>query len=452
MHAVRVLALGALALPLLLLVAAPALAAPGDVLGHNLYFQGGVNGDDTGWVVKVDPVGDPFFGADSATGPASQEMLTWATSPIGAYWWEQHWNGSAGTYDFVHDMGIDGGGNVYLAGATNNSGAGLDYILLRYLNNGTYSRARLYNGPLSSDDEAMAVTVDTAGNACMTGNSLGAGGDRDIVTVMVDATGVQTWADRVDSRWHGDDDGLAIARSGSWIYVAGNVFHPGHGADLVLIKYDAATGKRVWTRYYDDPLHRNEHVSDVIATPTSVYVCGSGKSGAIKPGDAMLVRFSSSGARKWVRFFTGGWGGFDEGFMDAQRTVNGAVAVTGIACRPGSAQDMATVVYRNNGSIRWARFKSSSGTRSDVAFALDVDGSGRIYITGALRRAAGTSVVRTICYGPAGGTVWSTPFPVSPTGDDAAYDIEVGGTSVWVTGTSFQPATGNDFLTIRYER
>jgi len=440
------------ALLILLATAAPALAVAGDVLWDDQVFHTGVVGDDIGRAMYVDALGNPIIAAQSATGASTQELLTWSYQPTGIWRWEAHWNSAASTFATVNDMALDGTGAPYIVGATQTAVTGTDMYLVRYGNAGGVSRDSFFDGAANGDDEAMAVCADAVGNAYFTGTSEAADGDMDVATVRIDATGVQTWAKLYNSPYDRFDGGFAIALSGNALYVAGRSNRVGHGDDIILIKYNAATGARQWVRRYDDSLHRNEWVSDVIATSTSVYLCGGGKFTATKGGDALIARYSSGGAQKWVKFLSGGSSAWDERFLDLQRAPNGNIVACGYVSRRASQQDWATVAYRTGGSIRWGRFLTSNGRRPDAATALDIDGNGKVYVTGSTKMALTGRDVWTVCYAPAGATEWNTGWNGADSGDDMANDIEVSTGSVWITGTTWTTANGNDMLTIKYQK
>jgi hypothetical protein len=438
-----------------LVCAAPALAVPGDVLWADQVFHSGVVGDDIGKVVKVDTGNDPIIAAESATGVSTQELLSWSYTPAGLWRWEGHWDGPGSTFEVVNDMALDGSGTSYTVGSTQIPAEGADTYLVRRDDSGVFSHQSFYNGPANGDDEAMAVTVDASGNAWYTGMSQDVDGDMDVVTVRVDSTGVQAWAKRYNSPYDRFDGGFAIARSGNALYVAGTSNRIGHGDDLLLIRYNATTGARVWVRRYDDTLHRNEFVADVVATANDVYVCGAGKVGAVTAGDAMLARYSSGGVKKWVTYFNGG-GGLDEHFVDMQRAPNGTIVVTGVASKRASGQDWVTIAYRPDSTIRWGKTLTSPSPpkRADVAAALDIDANGKIYVTGTIQVDTHGADICTVCYGATGVTQWITdpPWNGADSGDDTPWDIEVAGDGVYVTGSTYVTANGNDMVTIKYEK
>ena len=457
MIAKRTGVVAALAVGLLLIVAAPAFAVPGDVLWSDQVHASGVVGDDTGRVLKVDGLGNAIIAGQWATTASLQQTTVMSYTPLAATRWPGPlWSGPGSTFETVSGMAIDSAGDSFTVGSTSTATGG-DMYMLTVGSDGTSWVAKTYNGPADGNDEGMAVAVNAAGEAWYTGISEDTDGDMDVATTYVNAVGIQTWTKRYNSPYDRFDGGFAIAVNGNALYVAGISNRKGHGDDLILIRYNATTGARIWVRRYDDPLHRSELVSDIVATATDVYLCGSGKFGAVKGGDAMIARYSSSGVRKWVKFFSGG-GIFDENFADMQRAPSGHIIVTGFASRTAYQQDWATVSYRTNGTVRWARWLTSTGKKSDIASALDIAG-GRIYVTGSVESATHGSDVRTVCYSatsPIGKTLWGTGGSAFwnglDDGDDVPWDVEVSSGAVWVTGTTFVAANGMDMLTIKYEK
>jgi hypothetical protein len=437
----------ALAVGLLLVVAAPALAVPGTLMWQDAVFHTGVVGDDVGVAVNIDGADNPVIAAKSATGVDMFEYLYWSYTPTGIWRGEGHWNGPTGSFETVNDQALDGAGRAMVVGGTNVAVSGDMYLVCRD-NAGAFVWQDIYAGPAGGNDEAMAVAVDPSGDVFYTGMSEAKDGDMDVLTVMVDQDGTRVWADRYNSPYDRFDAGFAITRVGNSVYVAGTSNRTGHGDDLLLIRYNALNGNRTWVRRYDDLLHRNEFVSDVIATSTSVYVSGGGK------GDAMLARYSTSGVRQWVSFFNAG--GPDEIYTDLQRAPNGNIIVTGIGWRASTMQDWLTVAYRTNGQRRWWKWLTTVGKKSDAPAALDVDTDGRIYVTGSVASTANGADVRTVCYSSTGATVWGdgdTAFWNGfDNGDDVPWDIEVSSDAVWVVGTTYTVANGLDFLTLKYEK
>ena len=189
---------------------------------------------------------------------------------------------------------------LYVAGTTQGLTTGNDIVLLKvgdglfgYLP-GEVVWAKTASATVGRDDEAEAVAMDKAGNVYVTGGAESADGTMDVITVKFLPDGTVAWKKRHNNATTRFDRGLAIAVYGSSVYVAGLSNRSGHGDDLVLLKYTTG-GERKWVRYFDDPLNRHESVTGIAVAGTAVYVCGSGKATATKPGDALLVKFRTDG-------------------------------------------------------------------------------------------------------------------------------------------------------------
>jgi hypothetical protein len=157
--------------------------------------------------------------------------------------------------------------------------------------------------------------------------------------------------------------------------------------------------------------------------------------------------------QKWVKYFSGG-GAYDEDFLDMQRASNGNIIVTGVVSKKGSGQDWETIAYRPDGTIRWGKGVTSVLKQSDVPAALEIYGS-RVYVTGSVQTDAHDTDVFAVGYALANGdTVWGSGLPWDGTdgGDDTPWDIAVSSDGVYVTGSTYTTANGNDMLTIKYEK
>jgi hypothetical protein len=142
--------------------------------------------------------------------------------------------------DSGSDIAIDGAGNIYITGSTYSSGTGdSNAFIAKYDSVGTSLLNITWGG--GNDDAANGITVDGAGNICITGetSSFGAG-QYDAFIVKYDSTGTSL----LNITWGGSngDSGNGIALDGSGnIYITGgfNRFVEG-SEDAFIAKYDSA--------------------------------------------------------------------------------------------------------------------------------------------------------------------------------------------------------------------
>ncbi|MHA2227230.1 MAG: ABC transporter substrate-binding protein, partial [Candidatus Hodarchaeales archaeon] len=101
---------------------------------------------------------------------------------------------------------------------------------------------------------------------------------------------------------------------------------------------------------------------------------------------------------------------------------------------------------------RWAARYNGPGNRGDGASAMAVDASGNIYVTGRSWGSGTGSDYATIKYDPAGTEQWVTRYNGLENGNDVAYAIAVDASgNIYVTGRSSGSGTYDDYATIKYD-
>jgi len=156
----------------------------------------------------------------------------------------------------------------------------------------------------------------------------------------------------------------------------------------------------------------------------------------------------------WVRRYNG-----PVNYWDQARAIavdgSGNVYVTGRSAQdstyPIPYSDYATIKYYANGDTAWVRRYNGPGNGNDWAYAIAVDGSGNVYVTGGSVGSVTSSDYATVKYYPNGDTAWVRTYNGPGNSSDGACDIAVDGSgNVYVTGTSFGSGTDRDYTTIKY--
>jgi hypothetical protein len=83
---------------------------------------------------------------------------------------------------------VDGAGNVYVTGSSWGSETRDDYATVKYNSAGIQKGVTTYNGPGNGDDKAVALAVDGAGNAYVTGYSYDSNSGFDYATIKYTQT------------------------------------------------------------------------------------------------------------------------------------------------------------------------------------------------------------------------------------------------------------------------
>ena len=128
---------------------------------------------------------------------------------------------------------------------------------------------------------------------------------------------------------------------------------------------------------------------------------------------------------------------------------SGNVYVTGVSYN-GANDDYLTVAYDSAGTELWAKVKNGAANSYDYAYALAVDGSGNVYVTGISYNGSDYDYL-TVAYDSAGTELWAKVKNGAANSDNRAYALAVDGSgNVYVTGYSYNGAN-YDYLTVAYD-
>jgi hypothetical protein len=445
---VMAVAVTCLALVCLASVATPAaLAYPGEFVSSSTWRAASVNDLDYGVKIESTSIGGLWAAGVCSPSAGTQRVFAQSLDSSGGYLWGDIW--PDGTESDLYDLAVEPFGTSYAVGTiVSVVDGGTDYGIAACYGYGALAWRASYDGP-KKNDEALAVAADSD-SVCVTGMSQARDGDMDVVTIKYDgASGARLWTKRYNGPWDRQDRGLAVTIRGSSIYVAGVVSRSDHSFDTVLIKYSTA-GRFMWARTYDSGRGGTEWVTGLVATGSAVYMSGYGKADAgFTSADALLLKYTSSGSRSWARYSGGQTGQFDL-WADIGIAPGGYVNVTGSMHRSGTGTDMATASYRPAGTRRWLRMASSTGHNRDANQALVIADDGRTYVAGDVT-GPGDEDMSCICYAADGTREWWSSYSFG-LGDDTAHDIALTSGGVWLAGSCSTLDYGTDFGLVCYSR
>lgn len=395
--------------------------------------------------VAVDGSGNVYVtGFVSAS--AATDYLTIKYDATGAPKWTAHYNGPASDYDAAARIAVDGSGNVYVTGSSYNASGNSDFATVKYDANGVQQWAARYNGPANNADGAIALAVDGSGNVYVAGNSYNASGNPDYLTLKYNSAGVQQWEARYDGTGNDFDLLMALAVDGSGnVYVTGRSLNVDGNYDYATIKYNAA-GVQQWLAPYNGPDELEDYGAALAVDGSgNVYVTGTSENTGGGWNYATL-KYNAGGAQQWEARYNGPASGSKEAralALDA----TGNVYVTGDAFT-GANFDYATVKYNNAGTQLWAKLYNGPANSTDAAYDLAVDGSD-IYVTGYSYDAGGYSDYATVKYNAGGVEQCAARYngPANSDDDANALAIDAGG-NVYVTGRSY--GLDVDYATVKY--
>jgi len=153
----------------------------------------------------------------------------------------------------------------------------------------------------------------------------------------------------------------------------------------------------------------------------------------------------------WVRSYNGP-GNDDDRAWAMVVDDSGRVCVTGYFTGTGGNPDVATIKYLPNGDTAWVRTYNGPGNHVDWAQALAIDASYNVYVTGKCYESGTSFDYVTIKYTPEGDTAWLRRYNGPGNGTDDAYAIAVSDSGyIYVTGSSSGDGTSADYATVKYD-
>ncbi|MBI3509388.1 MAG: SBBP repeat-containing protein [Bacteroidetes bacterium] len=310
-----------------------------------------------------------------------------------------------------------------------------------------------YSSAGNNVDRAKKMVVDAAGNSFVVGTSWN-GANYDIVTEKFNTNGVPTWTATYNGTGNAYDEARAIALDPSGnVYVTGYSAGPASNYDIVTIKYNAA-GAQQWASRYNGSANGFDEGYDVMADAAgNVYVTG-GAEVTSNSTDFMTIKYNAAGAQQWASNYNFSGANIDEAYamtMDA----SGNIFVTGYSYTSAANDfDIATIKYNNSGAQQWVSRYNGPGTNFDASTDIALDASGNIFVCGYAR---GTLSVTdydavTIKINAAGAQQWAKTYNGPGNDYDRANAITIlPDGNVAITGRSVGTiSTAEDMITILY--
>jgi uncharacterized delta-60 repeat protein len=329
-------------------------------------------------------------------------------------------------------IAVDGSGNVVVMGG--------NYYTAKYATaDGTLLWERQYTWPPGISQTARALTVDAAGNVIVTGDS---------ATVKYAANGAFIWDRRYPIRGVPkavvvDPDGNALVAGYAIVQDEENfLFNHYH-----LTKYAAADGSMLWEK-----LGTRGSPAAVARGDGSIVMVGTSRIGWNAYDDAYTVKYEVvDGTLLWEQRYNVLANNPD--FAAAVAIdADGNVVVTGESVGSEGNPDYYTVKYvGTTGTRLWEKRYNGPGNGTDRATAIAVDQSGNVIVTGYAWNGTNWDWA-TVKYGAADGALlWERRYDGPGHGDDTAYAVAVDRSgNVVVTGDSTGTVGGNDVYTVKY--
>lgn len=312
--------------------------------------------------------------------------------------------------------------------------------------------ASRYTSAGSNTDRAVDIDRDTTGNVIVTGTSWN-GSNFDIVTVKYDPAGNQLWASSFNGSGNGFDEARSIdVDDNGNSYITGYTLSTGNDYNIITIKYDAS-GNQMWATTYNGTANGFDEGYDVTSDAAgNVYVCGSAETS--NAANYVTIKYNSAGVQQWATLYNGSGANSDQAYA---LTIDGSgnVYVTGYSWGGTTPDfDIATIKYNNSGVQQWVYRYNGPGTRFDSGQDIEVNGAGEVYVCGYARAAVGITNYESVLLkiDNAGNFQWAQTYNGPGNDYDRANKILIQSNgNVVITGRSVgTTSTAEDLILLNY--
>ncbi|MBL8006101.1 MAG: SBBP repeat-containing protein [Ignavibacteria bacterium] len=251
-------------------------------------YNGTGNSSDYTSSIALDSSGNVYVTGTSIGNGTNFDYVTIKYNSVGVQQWVARYNGPGNSGDYANSIAADDAGNVYVTGSCRDNTGLLDYATVKYNSEGVQQWVSVYTGPINSDEKAESISVDNAGNVCITGSSEGTGISY-YATIKYNSEGVQQWVARYEN---GAANSIALDGAGN-VYVTGFSNGIGTSNDYATIKYNPS-GIQQWVTRYNGPGNSDDRVKSLALDGSgNVYVTGSSDGYA-------TIKYNSDGIQQWV--------------------------------------------------------------------------------------------------------------------------------------------------------
>ena len=325
-----------------------------------------------------------------------------------------------GYYDnTTRKIAVDNNGNAIITGMIESGLTGRDYCTIKYWSYGSLAWVRTYSNLIGYHwDEAFDVVTDGAGSVFVTGYSHGdTQYENDLCTISYSSYGDTSWTIRTDLGQYpyltSEDEGVAIAlNSYNNPVVTGRSSFSGYTinfGDVLIHSY----GGNGWTHTYGDSLHREEGVDIAVDDDNNIFVAAKSSDRLIynyRDSDFLCLKYNANGYFRWARYYNGSSDSMDIPVAVATDH-NGNVYITGYSYNDSTNFDWCTIMYNSNGDEKWVNLYNRRNTyHLERPVGIKVDNDNNIYVCGTTNSPTTGSDITIVKYDTNGNEKWVEHF------------------------------------------
>ncbi len=240
---------------------------------------------------------------------------------------------------------------------------------------------------------------------------------------------------------------ISVDSSGN-VYVTGYSYSRDTDYDYVTLKYDK-DGNQLWVSRYNGPANGTDYAQAVAVDFEGNVIVSGHSNGKGTSLDTATVKYNEKGRQLWVARYDGPAHRDDYAYAIAVDD-SGNIYISGYSFGKGTEHDYLIIKYDPNGKLLWVARHNPPRNRDDICETIAIDAKGNVYVTGIDRVSKTSYDFATLKYSSDGQKVWLARF-AGPDGNfDAAKAIAIDlDRHVYVAGFSYAEEKEYDYVTIK---
>ncbi|MBI5476310.1 MAG: SBBP repeat-containing protein [Ignavibacteriales bacterium] len=415
-------------------------------------FDGPGNYIDDPSSIGVDKYGNVIVTGLCYSFSSGSNLVTVKYNASGGQMWSQvefgNWRGS----NKAASLAIDSDGNSYVTGTYSTSTTGLDIVTKRYSPTAYKDWEVSYNSYFNLDDEAKCNLLDEKhGYFYVGGSSVSSNLTTDIVILKNTLGGAsdQLWPRRENGPGISYDDvGLLRISSEENIIYAGKSLSNAQNEDLLIFSY-TPDGKLIWNVLEKNSTGGDINISDMVLDKTG-KIDLSATNYDNNSCDIGIYRYDLNGDHVWQQRYDGVTNSYD---FSSSIAVDDSSNVISVGYSAGlTSYDYVINKYDSTGNLKWNVIYDGDSKLDDLAYAVVVDSTGNIYVTGLSVGYSTMSDYLTIKLNPGGEIKWIARWNDSMNGYDKVEAISIDkNNNIVVSGYATGIDSSYDIVTVKYD-
>jgi hypothetical protein len=388
--------------------------------------------------------GKIYMTGNVVNGSGNTDIYTLKLDSNGDTLWSATYNGSAtGSMDYGIELKNSTDGFLYVIGAAQNSSTGYDYCLIKYnMSTGSQVWVRNWNGTGNGDDIPSAIKVDGSSAIYVTGGSEATNGFSDYGTIKVSNLNVLGWAKYYN--YNGLHDGATtITTNLTSVIVSGGSASAVNDWDIATVSYNKINGAAGTPSRTNVP---GATMTGATAMTTdslnNIYITGFAEISGDK--NIQTMKLDSNLTLQWIADYEDNG---EDVSCDLAIDPTGNIYITGFTEVDANKYKGITIKYQGDGDTLWTQLYGNCVSQNGVQFRKLALSSEGVFTTGTSFEGSDNSFV-FVNYNFDGVQKTARSFESDSLTDDA-FDIQVDGNSVYITGFT-ETIGGTRMTTVKY--